>query len=674
MGHEIGHAIGLKHPWERNVGVNADGNVIGSVPKPTPTEQQEDYSNLDFDPNNPDDTDDTDDIIINDTAKGWIGLYAFDNSKDANVDDERIVIEEIKKRETIFSKWVEQKEIANDAYSAIIRKYEKAVAEGTATQTKAEAEAAAKTAYDNYTKTPAYQMAFQKRNLYWIEHKEQVDDEVVTTYKLRLHTRNDDGGELPTSAGPFTYTFGKTIMDYSYFMSAVPGKNNVLHGIYPASVYPSFHNWEYDLGVPAPRAGLVWTPRPNPKPVPCGGTPVEQPEQPPTTPSNSGGEDSGSNQNTQPPDTPTDLNASSENGQVHLSWTAPSGTVTDYEYRYRESGGSWSDNWISMISSEPDVLTDTEFFVLSLINGTTYEFQLRAVNGESASTATASSESTPATVPGKPTSLTGDRYNQSVTLRWYPPDNDGGADVTDYQYRYSYTYETYSSWTSIGGTKRSVSIGGLKNGRQYQFQVRAKNSAGYGTESLTIYKTPATTPGAPQNLNAPTGDGEVSLEWDAPSSNGGFKITEYKYSYRESSSDSWDTEGSAGTEQEKTITGLTNSTEYEFRVRAKNSLGFGPWSDTINATPQPPPVWSDIPDPYNLTVGDSFSLDLSSYVTGSPAITWTSGWIPDGLSFSNGVLSGTVTTVESRSIQFTATNSAGSAKSEWVQIVVQAAE
>ena len=421
--------------------------------------------------------------------------------------------------------------------------------------------------------------------------------------------------------------------------------------VYKTAVMPDFKSWP-DTG---------------------GLQPSNTPETPETPP--------GSNQNTQPPNTPTGLSLTPENGQVHLSWTAPSGTVTDYEYRYRESGGSWSDNWISMISSDPDVLTDTEFFVLSLINGTTYEFQLRAVNGEIASAATESSESTPATVPGKPTSLVGDRYNQGVTLRWYPPDDDGGADVTEYQYRYSYTYGTYRSWTTVrglnngpnSGPKRSVSIGGLTNGRQYQFQVRAKNSAGYGTESLTIYKTPATTPGAPQNLNAPTGDGEVSLEWDAPSSNGGFKITEYKYSYRESSSDSWDTEGSAGTEQEKTITGLTNSTEYEFRVRAKNSLGLGPWSDSINATPQPPPVWSDIPDPYNLTVGDSFSLDLSSYVTGSPTITWTSGWIPAGLSFSNGVLSGTVTTVESQSIQFTATNSSGSSLSEWVQIDITAA-
>ena len=82
------------------------------------------------------------------------------------------------------------------------------------------------------------------------------------------------------------------------------------------------------------------------------------------------------------------------------------------------------------------------------------------------------------------------------------------------------------------------------------------------------------------------------------------------------------------------------------------------------------PVWSDIPDPYNLTVGDSFSLDLSSYVTGSPTFTRNGGRIPAGLSFSDGVLSGTVLSVESRGIRFTATNTAGSADSEWIKITV----
>ncbi len=94
--------------------------------------------------------------------------------------------------------------------------------------------------------------------------------------------------------------------------------------------------------------------------------------------------------------------------------------------------------------------------------------------------------------------------------------------------------------------------------------------------------------------------------------------------------------------------------------------------------PAPPtvvaPVWSDIPDPYNLTVADSFYLDLSSYVTGSPTFTRNGGVIPAGLSFSNGVISGTATSVESRSFRFTATNSAGSVDSEWIRITVTAAQ
>lgn len=87
-------------------------------------------------------------------------------------------------------------------------------------------------------------------------------------------------------------------------------------------------------------------------------------------------------------------------------------------------------------------------------------------------------------------------------------------------------------------------------------------------------------------------------------------------------------------------------------------------------TPVSFPVWSDIPDPYNLTVGDSFYLDLRNYVTGSPTITRNGGILPAGLSFSNGVLSGTVSSVESRGIRFTATNSAGAANSDWIEIYI----
>ena len=120
--------------------------------------------------------------------------------------------------------------------------------------------------------------------------------------------------------------------------------------------------------------------------------------------------------------------------------------------------------------------------------------------------------------------------------------------------------------------------------------------------------------------------------------------------------------------------GTIGSTGFEESYTVSVSL---PSSSTPPATPAPTPtvslpVWSDIPDPYNLTVGDSFTLNFSSYVTGSPTLTWGGGRPPAGLRFRNGVLSGTVTSIESRGIRVTATNSAGAVHSEWVQINVTA--
>ena len=94
------------------------------------------------------------------------------------------------------------------------------------------------------------------------------------------------------------------------------------------------------------------------------------------------------------------------------------------------------------------------------------------------------------------------------------------------------------------------------------------NSAGESLASNTAYATPATTPSAPRNLTATADDGEVSLYWDTPSSNGGSTIRDYKYSYREGSSGSWGSWTSAGTDQWERVTDLTNDILYQFRVHA----------------------------------------------------------------------------------------------------------
>lgn len=82
------------------------------------------------------------------------------------------------------------------------------------------------------------------------------------------------------------------------------------------------------------------------------------------------------------------------------------------------------------------------------------------------------------------------------------------------------------------------------------------------------------------------------------------------------------------------------------------------------------PVWSGLGDTWWIEVGSSFSFDLSMNVTGSPTITMSGGSIPAGFNFSNGVLSGTGTTVGASNIRFTATNAAGSVDSKWIKIIV----
>ena len=77
--------------------------------------------------------------------------------------------------------------------------------------------------------------------------------------------------------------------------------------------------------------------------------------------------------------------------------------------------------------------------------------------------------------------------------------------------------------------------------------------------------------GAITNFTATTGDGQVVLTWNAPSDNGGSGITGYKVTR-----DNWATKVTkTANELSHTYIGLTNGTEYTFKVRAVNENGAG---------------------------------------------------------------------------------------------------
>ena len=95
-------------------------------------------------------------------------------------------------------------------------------------------------------------------------------------------------------------------------------------------------------------------------------------------------------------------------------------------------------------------------------------------------------------------------------------------------------------------------------------------------------------PGAPRNLTAVGGDGEVVLTWEAPENDGGAEITDYEY--RINRRDPWISIGS--TETTYTVTGLDNGAEYTFQVRAVNRIGTGRVPNQAEATPEAPEVFT----------------------------------------------------------------------------------
>ena len=190
----------------------------------------------------------------------------------------------------------------------------------------------------------------------------------------------------------------------------------------------------------------------------------------------------------QPPGPPRNLRTTPGNGQVTLQWTAPSDNggapITHYEY---EQNGD--DNW------HPTGGPQTSHTVSGLTIGESYTFRIRAVNsagnGTNSALLTATVGGSPddvprETAPDAPRNLRSTPGNGQVTLSWNAPSDNGGAAITDYEYR----IDGEGEWISIGSSNRMHTITGLTNGTVYVFRVRAVNRFGRGRASKRFEGTP----------------------------------------------------------------------------------------------------------------------------------------------------------------------------------------
>ena len=342
------------------------------------------------------------------------------------------------------------------------------------------------------------------------------------------------------------------------------------------------------------------------------------------------------------PEVPTLLIATPGNAQVSLQWTAPAdngASITNYviEYKLHSEPTTWL-----QFAHAPSPATSIIVSGVGLVNGSLYDFRIYAVNIAGTSLAsTPPVSSTPRTIPGAPTITSVERGNAQVTVNFTAPSSDGGSTIT------GYTVTSDPQGITQSGSASPIIIGGLTNGTEYTFTVKATNVAGDGPASTSSSPvTPATVPGKATDVVAVAGNGQATITFTAPLSTGGSAITGYVVTSSGGGTDS----NSGSTNLSHIVTGLSNGSTYTFTIVATNNVGDGLASDASNSITLPTAPTA----PLNLAaVVKSSSIDLiwsDPASTGGSAITdyvieyqLTTGgtWVP----FDDGVSADKFTTV-----------------------------
>ena len=176
--------------------------------------------------------------------------------------------------------------------------------------------------------------------------------------------------------------------------------------------------------------------------------------------------------------------------KLTVAFTAPSSnggaSITNYEYS-TNNGTTWK-AFSPADTSTPLVITKRSDSTASLVNGTTYQVKIRAVNSAGKGAASAAKSGKPFTVAGAPSIRSVTASTGKLTVVFTAPSSNGGATITNYEYSTNNgtTWKVFSpadTSTPLVITKLSTSTASPVKNTTYQVKIRAVNSAGKGAAS-----------------------------------------------------------------------------------------------------------------------------------------------------------------------------------------------
>jgi hypothetical protein len=183
------------------------------------------------------------------------------------------------------------------------------------------------------------------------------------------------------------------------------------------------------------------------------------------------------------------VTAKSGNGLVKLTWPAPSpGGAPISSFIVSRATKTGKEVTLVQLGGSARSYKDT-----AVTNGTTYYYQVAAVNSFGSSPASNEVKAAPA-APPSPLDLTAMPGNAVVHLRWELPASTGGKPVASYQLLRGTTSGGETILTAItGGSTLTYDDTTAVNGTTYYYEIEATSAAGTGPPSAEMSATPSAT-------------------------------------------------------------------------------------------------------------------------------------------------------------------------------------
>ena len=301
-----------------------------------------------------------------------------------------------------------------------------------------------------------------------------------------------------------------------------------------------------------------------------------------------------------------------------VSWAAVSGALS-YDVEYKPAS---STTWISVVQAT----TNLSVNISGLTASSAYDYRVRSNCSSGSSGYTQTQFNTGSASCNSPSGLNSSGVsNTSVTVGW-----DAVSGASNYEVHYKPVSVT--NWglaAIITVPTNTANISGLTGATVYDWRVRTLCPAG-GSSNYVIaqFSTSAATCTAPSNLTVSgTSSSGTTLNWTAVS-----RALSYDIDYKLGSSANWVSAVTATPGSSVSISGLTASTAYDWRVRtncASGSSGYVQAQFTTNSQAagcvnayepnelQGTAASITVNLPVSASIGSSIDIDYYSFVVSS---------------------------------------------------------